>query len=96
MTRPASAFFKNINVEIAAHAHDLGEKPQIEDLIGSIKVMLDAYREERIDLVYIVYNDFINTMSQRPRLEQLLPLPETGVPAIFSRSVSPGTNSITM
>jgi len=75
--KKASAFFKNINVEIAAHAHDLGEKPQIEDLIGSIKVMLDAYREERIDLVYIVYNDFINTMSQRPRLEQLLPLPET-------------------
>ena len=75
--KKASAFFKNINVEIAAHAHDLGEKPQIEDLIGSIKVMLDAYREERIDLVYVVYNDFINTMSQRPRLEQLLPLPET-------------------
>ena len=75
--KKASAFFKNINVEIAAHASNLGEKPQIEDLIGSIKVMLDAYREERIDLVYIVYNDFINTMSQRPRLEQLLPLPET-------------------
>jgi F-type H+-transporting ATPase subunit gamma len=75
--KKASAFFKNINVEIAAHASDLGEKPQIEDLIGSIKVMLDAYREERIDLVYIVYNDFINTMSQRPVLEQLLPLPDT-------------------
>jgi F-type H+-transporting ATPase subunit gamma len=75
--KKASAFFKNINVEIAAHASDLGERPQIEDLIGSIKIMLDAYREERIDLVYIVYNDFINTMSQRPVLEQLLPLPET-------------------
>ena len=75
--KKASAFFKNINVEIAAHASNLGEKPQIEDLIGSIKVMLDAYREERIDLVYVVYNDFINTMSQRPCLEQLLPLPDT-------------------
>jgi F-type H+-transporting ATPase subunit gamma len=75
--KKASAFFKNINVEIAAHASNLGEKPQIEDLIGSIKVMLDAYREKHIDLVYIVYNDFINTMSQRPVLEQLLPLPET-------------------
>ena len=75
--KKASAFFKNINVEIAAHASDLGERPQIEDLIGSIKVMLDAYREEKIDLVYIVYNDFINTMSQRPMLEQLLPLPDT-------------------
>ena len=39
--------------------------------------MLDAYREEKIDLVYIVYNNFINTMSQTPVLEQLLPLPET-------------------
>jgi F-type H+-transporting ATPase subunit gamma len=75
--KKASAFFKNVNVEIAAHASDLGEKPQIEDLIGSIKVMLDAYREENIDLVYIVYNNFVNTMSQVPVLEQLLPLPET-------------------
>jgi F-type H+-transporting ATPase subunit gamma len=75
--KKASAFFKNIKLEIAAHASELGERPQIEDLIGSIKVMLDAYREERIDLVYIVYNDFINTMSQKPVLEQLLPLPET-------------------
>ena len=64
-------------MEIAAHASDLGEKPQIEDLIGSIKVMLDAYREEKVDLVYVVYNQFVNTMSQAPVLEQLLPLPET-------------------
>jgi F-type H+-transporting ATPase subunit gamma len=75
--KKASAFFKNIKVEIAAHASDLGEKPQIEDLIGSIKVMLDAYRKEEIDLVYIVYNRFENTMSQKPVLEQLLPLPDT-------------------
>ena len=75
--KKASAFFKNINVEIAAHTADLGEKPQIEDLIGSIKVMLDAYREEEVDLVYVVYNDFVNTMSQHPTLQQLLPLPES-------------------
>jgi F-type H+-transporting ATPase subunit gamma len=75
--KKASAFFKNINVEIAAHTSGLGEKPQIEDLIGSIKVMLDAYREEEIDLVYIVYNSFVNTMTQQPVLEQLLPLPES-------------------
>jgi len=75
--KKASAFFKNIKVEIAAHASNLGERPQIEDLIGSIKIMLDAYRKEEVDLVYVVYNDFINTMSQRPVLEQLLPLPET-------------------
>ncbi len=53
--KKASAFFKNINIEIAAHASNLGEKPQIEDLIGSIKIMLDAYREEKLDrLVYRV------------------------------------------
>jgi F-type H+-transporting ATPase subunit gamma len=75
--KKASAFFKNVNVEIAAHASDLGEKPQIEDLIGSVKVMLDAYREGTLDRLYIVYNDFINTMTQKPTLEQLLPLPAT-------------------
>ncbi len=75
--KKASAFFKNLKVEISAHASDLGEKPQIEDLIGSIKVMLDAYREETLDRLYIVYNDFINTMTQKPTMEQLLPLPET-------------------
>ena len=75
--KKASAFFKNVKVEIAAHASNLGEKPQIEDLIGSIKVMLDAYREEELDRVYIVYNRFVNTMSQKPELEQLLPLPDT-------------------
>jgi len=75
--KKASAFFKNIKVEIAAHASDLGEKPQIEALIGSIKVMLDAYREGTLDRLYIVYNDFINTMTQKPTMERLLPLPDT-------------------
>jgi F-type H+-transporting ATPase subunit gamma len=75
--KKASAFFKNLKVEIAAHASELGEKPQIEDLIGSIRVMLDAYREGTLDRLYIVYNDFINTMTQRPTMERLLPLPDT-------------------
>lgn len=75
--KKASAFFKNVKVEIAAHASGLGEKPQIEDLIGAIKIMLDAYRDNEIDLVYLVYNDFINTMVQKPLIEQLLPLPPT-------------------
>jgi F-type H+-transporting ATPase subunit gamma len=75
--KKASAFFKNLKVEIAAHASDLGEKPQIEALIGSIRVMLDAYREGTLDRLYIVYNDFINTMTQKPTMERLLPLPDT-------------------
>jgi F-type H+-transporting ATPase subunit gamma len=75
--KKAGSFFKNIKVEIAASAIDLGEKPQIKDLIGSIKIMLDAYRDREVDQVYLVYNDFINTMRQKPTLSQLLPLPET-------------------
>jgi F-type H+-transporting ATPase subunit gamma len=75
--KKASAFFRRIKVDIVAHASGLGEKPRIEDLIGLIKVMLDAYREQRIDRVYIAYNDFVNTMSQQPVIQRLLPLPET-------------------
>jgi len=55
----------------------MGEQPQIEQLIGSIKVMLDAYREGEIDEVYLCYNDFINTMTQRVKIDALLPLPPT-------------------
>jgi len=75
--KKASSFFRRIKVDMAAQASGLGEKPQIEDLIGIIKVMLDAYREDRIDRVYIAFNDFINTMSQQPEVQRLLPLPET-------------------
>ncbi len=75
--KKASSFFRNIKVEISAHASNLGEKPQINDLIGVMTTMLNAYREKQVDQVYIVYNDFINTMAQKPTLEQLLPLPPT-------------------
>ena len=75
--KKAFAFFKSVKVEIAAHASNLGEKPQINDLIGVIKIMLDKYRDQEVDQVYLVYNDFINTMAQKPVIEQFLPLPET-------------------
>ena len=51
----------------------MGDAPAIEDLIGAAKAMLDAYREERIDRLYLAYNHFVNTMTQRPSVEQLLP-----------------------
>ena len=69
------AYFKNINVEVTAAASDLGEKPQIEDLIGAIRPMLEEYRDMKVDRVYLVHNDFVNTMVQTPVIEQLLPLP---------------------
>ena len=73
--KKAIAYFKNIKVEVMAAASDLGEKPQIEDLIGTIKIMLEAYHEQKVDRVFLVHNDFINTMVQKPVIEQLLPLP---------------------
>ena len=75
--KKAGAFFKNLKVEIVGSKTGLGEKPQIEDLIGSIKIILDAYRAQEVDCVFLVYNNFINTMAQKPCIEQLLPLPET-------------------
>lgn len=75
--KKAIGYFKNVKVEMLAAASDLGEKPQIDDLIGTIKIMLQAYRDKQVDLVYLVHNDFINTMTQKPVLEQLLPLPPT-------------------
>src|SRR5690554_4656081 len=75
--KKAIGYFKNVKVEMLAVASDLGEKPQIDDLIGSIQTMFQAYRKEQVDLVYLVFNNFVNTMTQEPVLEQLLPLPPT-------------------
>ncbi len=58
---------------MAAISH-LGEEPSINDLIGSVKVMLDAYLEGRIDRLFVVSNKFVNTMTQKPTVEQLIPL----------------------
>jgi F-type H+-transporting ATPase subunit gamma len=66
-------FFKRFGVKILAQATHLGDTPAIEDLIGTIKVMLDAYTEGEIDSLYLVYNNFVNSMTQSPVIEQLLP-----------------------
>lgn len=71
----ASVFFRRIKVDMLATVTHLGDTPQLEQLIGVIKVMLDAYVEGRVDRVYLCYNDFVNTMTQRASFEQLLPLP---------------------
>ncbi|MFK7956931.1 MAG: F0F1 ATP synthase subunit gamma [Lysobacterales bacterium] len=68
-------FFKRLGGNIEAHISHLGEQPQLNDIIGVVKVMLDAYREGNVDRVYLVYNDFVNTMTQTPSVDQLLPLP---------------------
>jgi F-type H+-transporting ATPase subunit gamma len=70
----AIGFFSRIGGKIVAQASHLGDAPRIEGLIGTVKVMLDAYGEGRIDQLCLVYNQFINSMTQRPRVEQLVPL----------------------
>ncbi|MFN3841866.1 MAG: F0F1 ATP synthase subunit gamma [Rehaibacterium terrae] len=71
----ATVFFRRLKVNMLGSVTHLGEKPEVAQLIGIIKVMLDAYEAGRIDRVFLCYNDFINTMAQKPRTDQLLPLP---------------------
>lgn len=68
------AFFKRFGGNIVAQASHLGDAPHVQQLIGIVKVMLDAYDEGKIDQLYVSYNHFVNTMSQKPRIEQLLPV----------------------
>jgi F-type H+-transporting ATPase subunit gamma len=75
--KKSQQFFKNVRVDVAAALQDVSESPRIEDLIGSIKVMLDGYREGTIDELYVCYNEFINTMTQNIRFDQVLPLPKS-------------------
>jgi len=75
--KKAIGYFKNVNVEMMAAASDFGETPQIENLIGAIKTMLEDYRDGKVDRVYLVHNEFVNTMVQKPVVAQLLPLPPT-------------------
>ena len=73
----ALSYFKRLKVNLVGSVTHLGERPQIAELIGVIKVMLDAYTEGRADQVNLVYNHFINTMTQKASIDQLLPLPPT-------------------
>ena len=70
----ASAFFNSYGGNVTAAARDLGEAPSLTDLIGSVEAMLDAYEEGNIDSLFLVSNQFVNTMTQLPAVEQLLPL----------------------
>ncbi|GAB4168466.1 MAG: F0F1 ATP synthase subunit gamma [Wenzhouxiangellaceae bacterium] len=73
--RKAQQFFRRIRVPVVGAIQDLGERPQVEQLVGAVKIMLDGYRDGTIDELGLAYNDFINTMTQRPRIDALLPLP---------------------
>jgi F-type H+-transporting ATPase subunit gamma len=72
--KKASAFFKRYGANVVSEATDLGDAPQLEELVGAIKIMMDDYSEGKIDRLYVVYNDFVNTMTQKPTIEQLIPI----------------------
>ena len=67
-------FMQRLGANIASHATQLGDRPQMDKLIGTIKVMLDGYTRDRFDRLMIGYTRFVNTMKQAPVIEQLLPL----------------------
>ncbi len=75
--KKAGAFFKNVNVGLMGHVVGLGEQPQIDDLIGAVRIMLNAYRDNEIQRLFIATNEFVNTMTQKPVVHQMLPMPPT-------------------
>ena len=70
----AVQFFRRLGGNVVGTATHLGDKPQVNDLIGSIKIMLDSYSEGKIDRVYLVHNEFVSTMSQKPDVKTILPV----------------------
>ncbi|MGL4206756.1 MAG: F0F1 ATP synthase subunit gamma [Aeromonadaceae bacterium] len=72
----ACGFFARYGGKVLAQVSGFGDNPTVNDLIGSVKVMLQAYDNGEIDRLYLVYNNFVNTMVQQPKVDQLLPLPQ--------------------
>lgn len=70
----AVGFFSRIGGSIVGQSTHIGDQPMVDDLIGTVKIMLDAFNEEKIDQLYLVSNKFVNSMTQEPQFEQLLPV----------------------
>jgi F-type H+-transporting ATPase subunit gamma len=68
------AFFRRLGLPILANVTGMGDKPHVKLLIGAVKVMLDGYRDAKIDRLFLVNAQFVNTMTQKPHVEQLLPV----------------------
>ncbi|WCE02677.1 F0F1 ATP synthase subunit gamma [Pseudoxanthomonas sp. JBR18] len=71
----AAVFFRRLKVDMVGSISHLGDVPHLEQLVGVVKVMLEAYESGKVDRVFLVYNHFVNTMSQKASFDQLLPLP---------------------
>jgi F-type H+-transporting ATPase subunit gamma len=74
MGNKADRFFRRFGGNVLASSGDIGDTPEVKDIIGIARVMLDAYDNEKIGSLYIAYNDFVTTMSQKPVIKQLLPI----------------------
>lgn len=72
--RKAVEYFKRRGANVVAQASHLGDTPHIDELIGTVKVMLDAFTEGTIDALYLVNNDFVNTMTQKAEVATILPI----------------------
>ncbi len=70
----ALTFFRRLSLPILANVTHLGDKPHVKDLIGTVKVMLDGYRAGQLDRLFLVNAQFVNTMTQKPVMQQLLPI----------------------
>src|SRR6185436_6768682 len=68
------AYFRRLNVNVVAATSHLGEVPKVQDLVGAITAMTDAYRQGKIDRLFFVHSVYVNTMSQQPMITQLLPV----------------------
>lgn len=92
----AISFFNSVGGNVSSVVRDIGENPTVAQLIGGVKTMLDAYEEGRLDKLYIVSNRFVNTMTQQPTAEQLLPLEadETDVPHYWDYIYEPDAETL--
>jgi len=71
----ASGFFSNLKkINLLGQVSKLGDTPDLSDIVGIIKIMLDAYEQGKIDELYVISNEFVNTMTQKPVVEKLLPV----------------------
>ncbi len=70
----AVQFFRRLGGNVVGTATHLGDKPQVNDLIGAIKIVLDSYSDGNIDRVFLVHNEFVSTMSQKPEVKSVLPV----------------------
>ena len=81
----ACAFFNRFGGEVMAAESGIGDKPSVSDIVGIVRVMINAFDNGELDRIYLVYNKFVNTMAQEPVINQLLPLPKSEDEALQHR-----------